>query len=53
MVSENSHVKLAIMKANLAEQEEAKKNFKRAFDLYKEAVEILMPIAEGILCVNT
>lgn len=41
------NVKAALVKASMAEQEEAKKDYKRAFDLYKEAVEIMMPIAEG------
>lgn len=42
----NSSVKAALMKASVAEQEESSRNYKRAFDLYKGAVEILMPIAE-------
>ena len=47
------NVKAALVKASMAEQEEAKKDYKHAFDLYKEVVEILMPIAEGkyvVLC---
>lgn len=45
----NSSVKAALMKASVAEQEESSRNYKRAFDLYKGAVEILMPIAEGTI----
>lgn len=36
------------MKASMAEQEEAGRNFKRAFELYKESVELLMSVAEGM-----
>ena len=39
-------MKAAFLKANTAEQEESRKNYKAAFELYKEAVEILMPVAE-------
>lgn len=48
MKAKNTSIKAALAKAGLAEQEEIGKNYKRAFDLYKEAVEILMPIAEGM-----
>lgn len=48
MKAENPYVKSALMKATMAEQEETSRNFKRAFDLYKEAVEMLIPIAEGM-----
>lgn len=44
----NAKVKAALSKTNMAEQEESSKNYKHAFELYKEAVELLMPVAEGI-----
>ena len=52
MKANNANIKAALAKASLAEQEEIGKNYKRAFDLYKEAVEILMPIAEGTVYVQ-
>ena len=48
MKFQNPYLKSAFMKADMAEQEEAHKNYKRAIDLYKEAVELLIPIAEGL-----
>lgn len=48
MKTENPYVKSAFRKADMAEQSEARKNFKCAFDLYKEAVELLIPVAEGV-----
>jgi hypothetical protein len=44
----NAKVNAALEKTSMAEQEETGKNYKRAFELYKEAVELLMPVAEGI-----
>ena len=40
--------KSALMKADMAEHEENSKNFKRAFELYEEAVELLIPVTEGM-----
>ena len=48
MKFQNPYLKSAFMKADMAEQEESRKNFKRAIDLYKEAVELLIPVAEGM-----
>lgn len=47
MKAQNPHLKAAFMKASMAEQEEAHKHYKLAIDLYKEAVELLIPVAEG------
>lgn len=49
--TENSAVKAALIKASMAEQEEASKNFRHAFDLYQKAVELLIPVVEGIICI--
>ena len=47
MKSQNPYLKSAFTKVSMAEEEEARKNYKHAIDLYKEAVELLIPIAEG------
>lgn len=45
----NASVKAALAKTSMAEQQESSKNYKLAFGLYKEAVELLMPVAEGMM----
>lgn len=52
MKSKYPCLKSALTKASMAEQEEINMKFKSAFDLYKEAVEVLIPIAEGIIMIK-
>ncbi len=53
MKANNPALKSALMKASKAEDEEGEKNYKRAFQLYKESVEILIPVAEGMCNIYT
>ena len=47
MKVESPQLKEAYAKVSLAEKAEASTNFKLAFGLYKDAVELLFPIGEG------
>lgn len=47
MQAENPRLKAGLVKARLAEEMEARQDFKRSLELYKEAVAILIPLING------
>ena len=47
MQADNPKLKAAIVKARNAEEEEARQRYKVAFELYKDAVAILIPLING------
>ena len=47
MKAENPKLSAALIKAKLADEMELLQDYKKAFELYKEAVAILIPLTDG------